>query len=416
MKLQNASAPLTLGLLSVVFCLTLVGSLCVGQDAVTSVKEFLKDSTIAQIDDQAFAKVALSQTQRDQVKVVLWESHLANLREQRKAEWEAKQIKLGEQVMKFDYRTFGEKPDGGRSLYISMHGGGGAPKRVNDQQWRNQIGLYKPKEGIYVAPRAPTNSWNLWHEGHIDPMFTRLIEDAIALADVNPNRVYLMGYSAGGDGVYQLAPRMADQVAAAAMMAGHPNNAKAFGLRNIGFTLHMGGKDSAYQRNEVARAWKKRLAELQKQDPEGYVHEVVIHEAHGHWMQRDDAVAVPWMSRFTRNPFPDKVVWYQSGVTHDRYYWLAVNQANQKGGTHIVASRAGQTFTIEQADGVDSLTIRFNDQMVDMEKPVVVKLKDRVVYEGVLKPTVAVMAKTLSQRGDPESVYSAEVDVDLSGQ
>ncbi|MGC6489019.1 MAG: hypothetical protein ACON4Z_15325, partial [Planctomycetota bacterium] len=58
-------------------------------------------------------------------------------------------------------RTFGEAPAGGRSLWISMHGGGGAPARVNDGQWNNQIELYQPKEGIYVAPRAPTNTWNL---------------------------------------------------------------------------------------------------------------------------------------------------------------------------------------------------------------------------------------------------------------
>ena len=46
----------------------------------------------------------------------------------------------------------------------------------------------------------------------------RLIENLVALQEVNPNRVYLMGYSAGGDGVYQVAPRMADTLAAAAMM------------------------------------------------------------------------------------------------------------------------------------------------------------------------------------------------------
>ena len=59
------------------------------------------------------------------------------------------------------------------------------------------------------------------------------------LGDVDPNRVYIMGYSAGGDGVYQLAPRMADRWAAAAMMAGHPNDASPLGLRNItGFNHH----------------------------------------------------------------------------------------------------------------------------------------------------------------------------------
>ena len=90
-----------------------------------------------------------------------------------------------------------------------MHGGGGAPRRVNESQWENQIKLgkaYKPAAGLYVAPRAPTDSWNLWHEGHIDPLFDRLIQNMIVFEGVDPDRVYLMGYSAGGDGVYQLAP------------------------------------------------------------------------------------------------------------------------------------------------------------------------------------------------------------------
>lgn len=53
--------------------------------------------------------------------------------------------------MKFDYRVFGEKPADGRSLYISMHGGGNAPEALNTQQWQNQIRLYEPAEGVYVA-------------------------------------------------------------------------------------------------------------------------------------------------------------------------------------------------------------------------------------------------------------------------
>ena len=57
----------------------------------------------------------------------------------------------------------------------------------------------------------------------------------IAFHDVNPNRVYIMGRSAGGDGIYQVAPRMADRFAAAAMSAGHPNEASHLCLRNIAF-------------------------------------------------------------------------------------------------------------------------------------------------------------------------------------
>jgi poly(3-hydroxybutyrate) depolymerase len=40
---------------------------------------------------------------------------------------------------------------------------------------------------------------------------------------IDLNKVFITGYSAGGDGVYQMAPRLADHLAGGAMMAGHPN-------------------------------------------------------------------------------------------------------------------------------------------------------------------------------------------------
>ena len=66
-------------------------------------------------------------------------------------------------------------------------------------------------EGIYVAPRGPTDTWNLWHQRHVDELLQRLISNMVVFHQVDPNRVFLLGYSAGGDGVYQLAPRMADR-------------------------------------------------------------------------------------------------------------------------------------------------------------------------------------------------------------
>lgn len=343
----------------------------------------------------------------------LWQEHQARLREVHQAEWEAKKITLGEREMKFEFRTFGDAPPTGHALFISMHGGGGAPARVNEQQWNNQIGLYEPAEGVYLAPRAPTDTWNLWHEAHIDKFFERIIGDAIIFENVDPNRVYLMGYSAGGDGVYQLAPRMADRLAAAAMMAGHPNDASPLGLRNIGFTLHMGGDDAAYNRNKVAAEWKQKLADLQKDDPEGYRHSATIHEGLGHWMNKEDAVAVPWMAEFVRDPNPKRIVWYQSGVTHSQYYWLAVDKDNEVAGSTVVATRDGQTFTIDKADKIKRLTIFLNESLVDLEQPVVVRYGDQELFNGIATLSEAFLKETLEQRGDRSYMYPARINVDI---
>ena len=37
----------------------------------------------------------------------------------------------------------------------------------------------------------------------------------------------------------------------------------------------------------------------------------------------DELVAMDFDAR-TRNPWPKKIVWHQSGRTHERFYWLAV--------------------------------------------------------------------------------------------
>lgn len=349
---------------------------------------------------------ALSRKDAREASSLVWQTLRKELAEERKAEMDSKVVKAAGKEMKILEQTFGKAPEGGRSLWISMHGGGGAPARVNDQQWHNQIRLYAPKEGIVVAPRAPTNTWNLWHQGHIDDLFDRLIANFVITRGVDPNRVYLMGYSAGGDGVYQLAPRMADRFASAAMMAGHPNNANPLGLRNLSFMIFMGGKDGAYGRNRVAAEWGKKLGELRKGDPAGYEHKVTIYPQHGHWMNGDDREALPWMSARTRDPWPKKIVWHQSGRTHERFYWLAVPRGTAKGGQTLEAEVKGQEIIIS-AGGRKEMIVRLNDQLVDLDQPVVVKVDGREVYRGKVERSVQAIWSSLRERPDVTSVATA---------
>ena len=381
--------------------------------AVRELQKFLKDGKVAEVSKRDFAGIELTKADAERAANALRKALEAEIRADAKAEFDSKVLEADGVSMPFWYAVYGEKParkSAGRALYISMHGGGGAPKQVNDQQWDNQKKLYKPEEGVYVAPRAPTDTWNLWHQGHIDALFRELIADMIVLEDVDPNRVYLMGYSAGGDGVFQLAPRMADSFAAASMMAGHPNETRPDGLRNLPFAIFMGGKDAAFNRNEIARQWKTMLDGLSEKDPGGYPHEVTIHEENGHWMDRKDAVAVPWMAKKVRDLRPAKVVWLQDDVTSPRFYWLA--NPNPKGGQRVVAIRDGQLIRIDEATGVEELVIRLDDSMVDLDRPVRVVWKDgSALFEGPVKRSAGVLATTLAERRDPTGTFCAEIKV-----
>lgn len=372
----------------------------------------LTASNLPALQQAKFATTPLTAKQAQAAAATLWAKRRALLTESRKAEFDSRVITLNGKSMPFWYKTFGDAPADGRRLFISMHGGGGAPARVNDQQYENQKRLYQPKEGIYLVPRAPTNTWNLWHEAHIDQFFDRLITDMILFENVNPDRVYIMGYSAGGDGVYQLAPRMADRLAAASMMAGHPNETQPDSLRNLPFTIHMGARDSAYRRNEIAAEWKDKLKTLRDADPNGYPHEVTLHEGRAHWMNLEDRVAVPWMAKFERNRFPDRIVWKQDDVTHERFYWLQVTADNAKGRPRIVATRSGNTVTIEQSD-VGEVTILASDEIFNLAERLTIRHADSTLFNGRVERTVATLAESLLERDDPRLTFSAAVTVTI---
>lgn len=366
----------------------------------------------------------LSKEEAARAREEIWSGHVARLKAERADEMKARSITIDGRTMKWEVVDFPE-PEGtdgaagakpaGRRLFISMHGGGNAPPRVNESQWRNQVRLaqlYRPSSGIYLAPRAPTDTWNLWHEAHIDDFFGRIISALVALEDVDPDRVYLLGYSAGGDGVYQVAPRTADRWAAVAMMAGHPNEALPDGLRNLPIILQVGEQDNGFARNRVIREWEEKLLALQKEDPDGYRHRVVVHAGLGHWMNGEDRIAIPWMEQFVRNPLPDRVVWRQDDVVHDRLYWLAVRREDAAAGREVRARRSGQTITIEKAD-VPRVTILLNDAMLNLDEPVNVVRNGRNLFSGVVPRRPETISRTLAERGDPRLVFCAEVTVDI---
>lgn len=360
------------------------------------------DKVLANVGEATKYKAELYRQWKDSVSVAL------------KPEYEARTLDMYDFQMKLWWEVYGEKPAGGRSLYISLHGGGNGPAEMNDQQWENQKKLYTPAEGVYVAPRAIVNTWDLHFVPQADLFYERIIEMMVAFENVNPNRVYLMGYSAGGDGVWRLAPRMADHWAAASMMAGHPGDVRLDGLRNTPFMIWCGAEDDAYDRNKECEARIKELDALQAADPAGYVHEGHIVPGKGHWMDREDAAAVPWMAQFTRNPYPTKVVWVQGDVMKESFYWLGAPITEAAKGCKVVADydRSTNTVEIEWCD-YKSLTIFLNDDMLDLDKPVTVLFAGRELFNGMVVRNANTMRKNLLSREDLAFAFPAQITVTI---
>ena len=341
--------------------------------------------------------------------ISLWHTERA---EELKGEWENQAMVYGGNTMKFWHKYYGDAPRGTRSMWISMHGGGNAPAELNNQQWENQKLLYKPSEGLYVAPRAPWNDWDMWFKPGMDELLHRLITAAVLFEGVDPNKVYLMGYSAGGDGVWRMGPRMADSWAAASMMAGHPGDVSLLSLRNTPFMMWVGELDAAYERNKKVPEWGKKLDQLQSEDSEGYVHETHVVKGKPHWMNLEDAAAVPWMAKFTRNPLPQRVVWQQGDVMHNYFYWLGVNKDEAKKGYLLIAERNGNTIEIIHSD-YSSVTIYLNERMFNLDKKIVVKYKSKEIFREKVKKNVELMKTTLYERDDPNYMFCSKLKLNL---
>jgi pimeloyl-ACP methyl ester carboxylesterase len=327
-------------------------------------------------------------------------------------ELSAKKIILGEHSMKWLERTFGDAPDGKHSLWITLHGGGQGTEEENDLNWKGYYGRYEfPPGSINAAPRAPANTWDMWHVEWVDGLFDRLIADYVLQRGVDPSRVYLIGYSAGGDGVYELASRLPDRFAAAGMCAGHPNAVTPESLRNLPFFLYMGGADDAYHRNTVVREFSARMDELQTADPEGYWHRLTVYPGLPHNMQGREAEMIPLMRPMRRELWPKRVVWKQNNeLTHTRFYWLARDAADVKPNEMFAAHVEGQTITIETpASG--RLTLRLSDELLDLDKPVRVIAGGKTIFEGNVARSFSAIWQSLSEREDPQLACTALLPV-----
>lgn len=195
----------------------------------------------------------------------LWSEYRQKFAASKMAMLKSGQLTLNGKTMNFVYNTKGQRPPQGYILIFGLHGGGGCPAETNNQQYNNHKHLYEaqlPKGSVWFTPRSCEDSWDMWFQDYMEDFLFEIIRAFVLNDIVDINRVFITGYSAGGDGVYHLAPRMADHLAGAAMMAGHPNGINLMNIRNIPFSIQCGSLDNAYNRHYEAVKYIRMVNQL----------------------------------------------------------------------------------------------------------------------------------------------------------
>jgi pimeloyl-ACP methyl ester carboxylesterase len=393
------------------------------EKAATKLKAALTDFFNANSNQQAAWKfpAALEKLLRQNepaTRQVAWEAFLAatnhgNLR----PGFDEQKVRFGEHVSPYTVKTVGPRPANGWGLFIAMHGGGGTTQEFNDSQWERMQTYYRDHPEVggyrYVALRAPNNTWNGFYTDYAYPLMANLVRQFLLFADVDPNKVFLMGYSHGGYGAFAMGPKMPDRFAAIhASGAALTDGAVADTLRNTTFICMIGEKDTAHGRIKRCLDFQTEIQRLRGERTDIYpvTVQVIADHPHSGLPDRDSIVE---MYPAIRNPVPPELTWVMTDKVITDFFWLRVPEPIK--GERFEATCRDNILTVTTAPKASAAAVLLDERLVDFAKPIKLVVNGKTTTQK-LKPSLRTLCETLQRRGDPALAFTAEVPLPVASK
>ncbi len=259
----------------------------------------------------------------------------------------------------------------------------------------------------YVALRAPNNEWNGFYTDYIYPLIDNLVRQFLLFGDVDPNKVFIMGYSHGGYGAFAIGPKMPDHFAAIHSSAAAPaDGIQPQTLRNTVFTYMVGEKDTDYGRIDRVREFDQSIKRLRGDREDIYPVNLTVIADHPH-SGLPDRDKIAEMYPASRNPVPRELTWTMTDrVIHD-FFWLQVENP-EKGQEFNVACHDNRV--VVNAEKLPGGSVWLDSRLVDFKKPVTVEWQGRRTARK-LTPDLRLFCESMQRRGDSELAFCARVDL-----
>lgn len=366
--------------------------------------------------------------------------------------FQASEIQCGQETMPYLLFSRGDRPAKGFPLFIQTHGGGGTGDKlpnphaweVNTSDWKNQVPvcLFLFPEGLYFVPRMANDNKGRWWMKHNHIAFDYLIRRAILFRHADPDRIYMTGISEGAYGTEAMTPFWADRFAGGCAMAGGAGGGERFyNLRNTAYRNDSGESDTMFDRIKLAHQAHDYLDALKKDDPDGYDHMLAVQPGKGHGINYAPGPA--WISTKIRNTRPDKLCWFNFALDGERrtdFSWLALAKAPARDTLIIArADRSNNSITVSASINPEdaknepsvyntstpppvgnripytgnSLIIRLDDKLLDLNKPVAVIVNGKEVFMGKVERNLTNMANDIVRFGDPGRIFPAQIKIEL---
>jgi hypothetical protein len=349
------------------------------------------------------------------VRQAAWNAYReAPIHDSARQDFATNQVRFEKHLSPYTVKQVGARPANGWPLFIAMHGGGGTRREVNDRQWEHMQIYYRdhPEAGgyLYLALRAPNDTWNGFYDVYVYPLVANLIRQFLLFGDVDPNKVFIMGYSHGGYGAYAIGPKMPDRFAAihASAAAGTDGETTARTLRNTIFTAMVGEKDTMYGRYERNLKFRASLEELRGARKDIYPAAVQIIEGNGHTGLPDRDKIVE-MYPAVRNPVPAELSWFMTDNVIRDFFWLRCDAPAKE--IEIEATCKDNRLTITTSTNATNTTVFLDQRLIDFEEPIALDFNGRKLRPVKVHPSLRVLCETILRRGDPELAFTARLDL-----
>jgi len=322
---------------------------------------------------------------------------------------------------------------GGRNkgLCVSLHGGG---------EGAGSADAWSMKGCMTIAPQGLLIHGDNWNRVHGEKQVLTFIEIAKAQYDIDPDRVYVVGFSMGGTGSWHFAGRFPDLFAGAApcngvVMASPKSQLKSkdeiysiqYGLvpnvRNLPMYFCTGTEDENCMPGTFLYTWDV-IQELREGDPGGYEDiRFECHEGLAHTFgPGQPSKALKWLGEFRRDTYPERLKWEYAAFPHPlpdgkdkttrfqkrRFYWIRHDHPEDK--MEIRATRNGNEIDVRYT-GLEKkgLYVMLNPKMIDVKEEVVVRLEGEEIYRGKPQPDFVTVLESLSSRLDKSLTFDRKV-------
>jgi len=381
------------------FFLLLLGSTAVGQeplkklpsDARKTIRKAVDGDEQAQQKLQALGPLAKKAAEEVQKRVL--------------DSWPFKSLKSGRSKVelefggtKREYALYTPKGYNKRKqwpLILSLHGAGGnGPMEINFQ-WGSHLSKWK---GFVAAPsgQPPGAQWFPEQE----PFVLAVLRDVFQKANIDANRVYVNGFSNGGNGAWYYAEVHPQLFAAMCTRGG--GNPRSDLLQNLfrvpTYVVH--GENDTVIKVDHDRRDAGKLKEM------GFNVVYAEFKGGGHKpFNEENPKILDFFRKHPRDPYTPQLKFRVPGRKPFRYLWLEIPEGV---GSNIEAEVKGNEIAI---DGASRVVLWLSDGLVDLDQEVVVRLDSEEAFRGIVPRKLTDLVADLQARFDRTAPAFARLEV-----